>query len=51
MCRASGGCNVSKRDRDPVAWLTERLGESKSRTKLVEIETYFASIQTEEKSV
>lgn len=40
-----GGCNNSKFNRDPIEWLTQKLGPRKAKQKLAEIETYFASLK------
>src|SRR4030095_13167308 len=38
-------CNASKGAKDPVVWLTEKLGPRKAKAKLKEIETFFARAQ------
>ena len=40
------GCNTNKAARDPVAWLTAKLGPRKAKTKLREIERYVAAATT-----
>lgn len=37
-------CNVGKRNREPIGWLIEKLGPSKAKKKLKEIEQYFAVV-------
>lgn len=48
MCHARrgvrGGCNNAKWTRDPVAWLTGRLGVQAARAKLTEINAYFNAV-------
>jgi hypothetical protein len=39
------GCNNSKLNRDPVEWLTEKLGPRKAKCKLAEIRAYFDSVK------
>lgn len=48
LCQAKSGgfmsCNPTKSARDPIEWLTERLGPRKAKRKLAEINRYFASV-------
>jgi hypothetical protein len=37
-------CNNAKQARDPVVWLTERLGPRKAKAKLREIQHYFEAV-------
>ena len=51
MCHSKKGipstmepcCNNSKGSKDPVLWLKDKLGSRKAKTKLQEIETFFAA--------
>ena len=36
-------CNTSKRAKDPIIWLTEKLGPRQARAKIKEIETFFVA--------
>lgn len=47
LCHGQDGCNNSKSDRDPVEWLTEKLGKRKARRKLAEIAAYFAWVKSQ----
>lgn len=38
-------CNQSKKQKDPVEWLNQRLGKRKAKTKLLEIEKYFQTVK------
>jgi hypothetical protein len=51
LCHGRGGCNNSKRSRDPVAWLTQRYGERKAKALLQKIAAYFALVAGEAKAV
>lgn len=46
LCQGIDGCNNSKSDAEPLAWLTRRLGKRAARKKLVEIQAYFDSLVT-----
>lgn len=45
LCHGAGGCNNSKGKKDPVIWLTEKLGKRAAKKKLAEIEAYFDSVR------
>lgn len=45
LCHGIGGCNNSKHTKDPVIWLTEKLGKRAAKKKLAEIEAYFATVR------
>lgn len=40
-------CNQSKSNKDPAAWLIERLGKRKAKRKLAEIEAYFEWVKSQ----
>jgi hypothetical protein len=40
------GCNNSKFQKDPIVWLTQRLGVRKAQAKLRQIEAYFIAART-----
>ena len=44
MLPSCQSCNLSKGNKNPIKWLTEKLGTRKAKIKLAEIETYFASL-------
>jgi hypothetical protein len=52
LCHAkrgySGGCNRVKSARNPIDWLTSKLGPEAATQKLSEIETYFAAVRRTE---
>jgi hypothetical protein len=41
LCQGESGCNNVKGCKDPVIWLTEKLGEEVAMQKLAEIQAYF----------
>lgn len=43
LCHGVNGCNNQKRDKDPVKWITSKLGNNAGQ-KLSEIEAYFSSL-------
>lgn len=45
LCCGDGGCNNSKHDKLPDAWLIERLGKGRAVRKAKEIEAYFKWVQ------
>lgn len=47
LCHGQDGCNNSKKDRDPVEWLTQRYANNPRKAKriLARIEAYFASLK------
>lgn len=45
LCHGIDGCNNSKYNLDPVAWLTEKFGKRKAAQILKRIETYFESVK------
>lgn len=47
LCHGTDGCNNAKQDRDPVEWLTEKLGKRKARRKLAEIAAYFEWVKSQ----
>lgn len=47
----SRSCNNSKFKRDPVVWLTQKLGVRKAKVKLREIEAYFAEARARASTV
>lgn len=48
MCHGVGGCNNSKGAKDPLEWLTDKLGKRKAKQKLKEIEAYFDLVRREQ---
>jgi len=44
LCDGKTGCNTTKHARDPVKWLTEKLGEEAAQKKIAEIQAYFAYV-------
>jgi hypothetical protein len=46
LCHGVQGCNNSKKDRMPQAWLTERLGKRKAAPLLKKIEAYFEVVRS-----
>lgn len=47
LCHGVDGCNNSKSSKDPIEWLTEKLGKRKAKQKIAEIETYFEWVKTQ----
>jgi hypothetical protein len=45
-CHGTTGCNNSKGEKNPILWLTQKLGPRRAKKKLGEIETYFAAAQS-----
>ncbi len=45
LCHGIDGCNNSKGNRNPVTWLTAKLGKTKAGRKLVEISAYLDSVR------
>lgn len=45
LCHGMDGCNNSKKDRDPVVWLTDRYGPRKAKQILKRIQAYFDSLK------
>jgi len=48
LCHGIDGCNNSKKDRDPVAWLFDEFGPRKAKTILKRIDDYFAWVRTQD---
>jgi hypothetical protein len=42
----AAACNSQKANKDPEAWLIEKLGSRKAKAKLRAIRAYFATMQT-----
>lgn len=49
LCGGKGGCNNSKRNREPNEWLIEKFGKRKARGVLNRIEAYFEWVKAREK--
>lgn len=45
LCHGINGCNNSKKDRDPVEWLTWKFGSRKAKRILARIQAYFDSLK------
>jgi hypothetical protein len=43
LCHGINGCNNSKQDRDPVEWLSWKLGSREAKRKLAQILAYFSA--------
>jgi hypothetical protein len=48
LCHGVGGCNNSKKDKDPETWLIARVGKRKAATILKRIRAYFALVAPKE---
>jgi predicted CXXCH cytochrome family protein len=44
LCDRGGGCNTSKRNRNPQEWVIDRFGTRKARAILRKIKAYFAAV-------
>jgi hypothetical protein len=44
LCNGAGGCNTSKKETDPVLWLTRRYGKRKAKAVLQKIAAYFTLV-------
>lgn len=47
LCHGVGGCNNTKHDKNPIEWLTQKLGKRKAKKKLDEIQAYFEWIRNQ----
>lgn len=47
-CNGRDGCNTSKKNRDPYAWLIRKFGKQKAAQILKRIDTYFAIVRSRE---
>ena len=50
LCHGRGGCNNSKKNKDPEPWLIKRFGPSKARHILKKIHSYFATVAMQEQA-
>jgi hypothetical protein len=47
LCHGEGGCNNSKRNKEPRQWLVEQLGQRKANAVYKRIMAYFEMVKQE----